>query len=207
MQFAMVPINLMKKKKAVYIDTGNWSSKAIEEARKYGEVIVAASSKDRNYTYIPAVGRLEQDADYVHVTSNNTIYGTKYTTFPDTGNVPLAADISSNIMSEPLDVAKFGLLYAGAQKNLGPAGITVVIIRKDLIGEPLPGTPTMLSYKIHADNKSLYNTPPCYAVYMVKLVLQWVKDLGGVKAMEEINRKKAGILYDYVDSSKLLKEL
>jgi phosphoserine aminotransferase len=205
LQFAMVPMNLMKLKKAVYVDTGNWSTKAIEEARKFGEVTVAASSKDKTYTYIPALGKLGDGTDYVHITSNNTIYGTRYTSFPDTGKTPLVADMSSNIMSEPADVPKFGLIYAGAQKNLGPAGVTLVIIRKDLVGDTLPGTPTMLSYKIHADNKSLYNTPPCYGVYIVELVLEWLKDLGGITAMAEINKKKAGILYDFLDSSKLFR--
>ncbi|HOV63446.1 MAG TPA: 3-phosphoserine/phosphohydroxythreonine transaminase [Spirochaetia bacterium] len=206
LQFAMVPMNLMLvHKKAVYVDTGNWATKALEEARKFGEVVVAASSKDRTYTYIPKLGKLGDGADYVHITTNNTIYGTRYTTFPDTGNTPLVADMSSNIMSEPMDVSKFGLIYAGAQKNLGPAGVTLVIIRKDLVGDTLPGTPTMLSYKIHADNKSLYNTPPCYGVYIVGLVLKWLKDLGGIPAMAEINKRKASILYDFLDSSRLFK--
>lgn len=203
-QFAMVPLNLFgKKKKAQYVETGAWSLKAEEEAALYGKVDIIASSKDKNFSYIPAVPALSGDADYVHLTSNNTIYGTRFTGYPETGSVPLVADMSSNIMSEPVDIKKFGLIYAGAQKNLGPAGVTLVIIRSDLAGDPLPCTPTMLKYRIHMESKSLYNTPPCYSIYMVKLVLEWVKELGGLSAMTAINTEKAGLLYDYLDNSSL----
>jgi phosphoserine aminotransferase len=205
-QFAMIPMNLFKThKKADYIDTGAWSDKAIKEAKIYGTVNVTASSKDKNYSYIPEIKTINSGIDYVHITTNNTIYGTKFTNIPDTGNIPLAADMSSNILSEKTDVTKFGLIYAGAQKNLGPSGVTVVIIREDLIGDTLPGTPTMLKYSVHAENTSLYNTPPCYSIYIMKLVLEWVKALGGIDAIEKINRDKAGMLYNYLDSSKIFK--
>ena len=204
-QFAMVPLNLYKNKKADYILTGAWADKAIKEAQKYGEVRVLASSKDKNFSYIPKVNTFNTDSDYVHITMNNTIYGTRYTWTPQTGNIPLVADMSSNILSEKVDVSKFGLIYAGAQKNLAPAGITLVIARKNLIDNCLDITPTMLQYKIHDENKSLYNTPPCFIIYILKLVLEWLKKEGGVKAMEEKNIKKASILYNFLDNSKLFK--
>ncbi|MCL2294894.1 MAG: 3-phosphoserine/phosphohydroxythreonine transaminase [Spirochaetes bacterium] len=202
-QFAMVPLNLFKNKKADYIHTGAWADKAIKDAQIFGEVRIVGSSKDKNFSYIPKVSAFNPDSDYVHITSNETITGTRYATLPQTGNLPLVADMSSNILSEQLDVSKFGLIYAGAQKNLGPSGVALVIMRKDLIGNCLPGTPTMLQYKIHDENKSLYNTPPCYSIYILKLVLEWVKAEGGVKAIEEKNIKKAGLLYDFLDNSKL----
>ncbi|MGQ9615354.1 MAG: 3-phosphoserine/phosphohydroxythreonine transaminase [Spirochaetota bacterium] len=208
LQFAMVPMNLLRKsKKADYVCTGSWAKKAIEEASRYGNIKVVASSEDRQFTYIPDIDpeKCTPDADYFHITTNNTIYGTKYTEIPDTGKVPLVADMSSNILSEVYDVKRFGLIYAGAQKNIGPAGLTVVIIREDLIGEPVDGTPKMLKYKIHAEHNSLYNTPPCYCIYMAKLNLQWLKDQGGVPEIEKINREKAHILYDFIDNSKLFR--
>lgn len=208
LQFAMIPLNLKKKGKAAYIDTGVWSDKAIKEAKKWLSVDVVASSKDKAYNYIPKVGKIEGDYDYVHVTSNNTIVGTAFKAFPDTGDIPLVCDASSNILSEPLDISKFGIIYAGAQKNLAPAGATLVIIREDLIRGPahkdgdLPADlATMLRYDTHANEGSMYNTPPCYTIYMMGLVLQWVKDLGGAQAIEKLNREKAAVLYDYLDSS------
>lgn len=202
-QFAMVPLNLMtKNKKADYIDTGNWSKKAIAEAKLYGTVKVPASSADKNYSYIPDLpASYSADADYVHITTNNTIYGTRFTAIPDTGTLPLIADASSNILSEPMDVSKFGIIYAGAQKNLGPAGVTVVIIRKDLIGDTLDCCPTMLKYATHEGKDSMYNTPPTYGIYIIKLVLEHVKKKGGVEGMHELNKKKSGMLYDFLDSS------
>ena len=176
-QFAMIPMNLKKNGKAAYINTGVWSKKAIAEAKKYLSVDVIASSDDKNFSYIPKVEKVTGDYDYVHITLNNTIMGTHYEYIPETGDIPLVADISSCILSEPLDVSKFGLLYAGAQKNLAPAGVTLVIIREDLIPEePIAGTPTMLGYKIHSDSDSMYNTPPCYTIYVMGKVLQWIKD-------------------------------
>ena len=204
-QFAMVPMNLFKNKKADYIITGTWADKAAVEASKYGEARRIASSKDKNYSYIPKVSKFNQDSDYVHITMNNTIYGTRYTWVPETGSIPLVADMSSNILSEKVDVSKYGLIYAGAQKNLAPAGVTLVIMRNDLIGESLDITPTMLQYKIHADNKSLYNTPPCFTIYILKLVLEWLKKEGGVPAMEAKNIEKASILYNFLDNSSLFK--
>lgn len=204
-QFAMVPLNLYKNKKSDYIVTGTWADKAAEEAAKYGESRRIASSKDKNYTYIPKVSSFNSDSDYVHITMNNTVYGTRFTWLPETGKIPLVADMSSNILSEKVDVSKFGLIYAGAQKNLAPAGITIVIMRKDLLGEALDITPTMLQYKIHADNKSLYNTPPCFTIYMLKLVLEWLKDGGGLSAIEALNIKKSSILYNFLDNSNLFK--
>ncbi len=207
-QFAMIPLNLMKKsKKADYVITGQWSKKAAQEAEKYGSVNKVASSADKTFSYIPEIdpATFDKDADYFHITLNNTIYGTRYTQLPDTGNVPLVADASSNILSEPIDITRFGLLYAGAQKNMGPAGVTVVIIREDLISGAIEGAPTMFDYKIHADNGSMYNTPPTYAIYICMLVFDWLKKLGGIEAMHEINQKKAKILYDYLDSSKLFR--
>ena len=207
-QFAMVPLNLYSdKKKADYVVTGQFAKKAMEEAKKFGDVNVVASSADKTFSYIPKLTKADfsDDADYVHITFNNTIFGTKYNYIPDTGNVPLVSDISSCILSEKLDVSKFGLLYAGAQKNIGPAGLTVAIVREDLMGSPLSITPTMLDYKVHADNDSMYNTPPTYSIYMCGLVLEWIKSLGGVSAIEKMNIEKAKILYDFLDESKLFK--
>jgi phosphoserine aminotransferase len=207
-QFAMVPLNLLGANgKADFINTGTWSKKAISEAKRYGKANVVATSEDRNFSYIPNVAKEKFDpaASYVHITSNNTIEGTKYTAFPETGSVPLVADMSSNVLSEAMDVTKFGLIYAGAQKNIGPAGVTVVIIREDLIGKALPITPTMLNYETHAKEKSLYNTPPTYGIYIAKLVFEWMLDRGGVAAMEEVNRDKAKILYDFLDNSSIFK--
>ena len=208
-QFAAVPMNLMtKSRKADYVLSGQFSTKAYKEAARYGDCKVVASSKDDNFSHIPALDPQEfrPDADYFHICLNNTIYGTKWNTLPETGNVPLIADISSCILSEPIDVSRFGLLYAGAQKNMGPAGLTVVIIREDLIGRAKDFTPTMFNYQTHADNDSMFNTPPCYAIYICKLVLDWIKnDIGGLEKMKELNEKKAKILYDFLDSSKLFK--
>jgi phosphoserine aminotransferase len=205
-QFAMVPMNLLRgKQDADYIYTGQWSQKAIKEAKKYCSVNVAASSEDANFTYAPKQHdwKLNPSAAYVHYTPNETIGGVEFNWIPDLtdSNIPLVADMSSTILSRPLDVAKFGLIYAGAQKNIGPAGLTVVIIRKDLMGRTLPGTPTMYDYKIHADNHSMYNTPPTYALYITGLVLTWLKKLGGLTAIERINITKANLLYELLDSS------
>ncbi|MBM7572960.1 3-phosphoserine/phosphohydroxythreonine transaminase [Aquibacillus albus] len=205
-QFSMVPMNLLvKSKKADFVNTGSWSKKAISEAKKFGDVRVIASSEDENFTYIPKVdqGMINPEADYVHITTNNTIEGTAFSEIPDTGDVPLVADMSSNILSEQIDVSKFGLIYAGAQKNIGPAGLTVVIIREDLIGQASETCPAMLNYKTFSDSGSLYNTPPTFSIYMAKLVFEWINDLGGLKEMERINREKAQILYDYIEASDL----
>ena len=208
-QFAMVPLNLMNGSgSADYVITGQWASKAQKEAARYGDARIVASSKDKTFTYIPELdpSTFNPEADYFHICMNNTIYGTRYTALPETGKVPLVADVSSCILSEPIDVSRFGLLYAGAQKNMGPAGLTVVIIRKDLIGDPREGTPTMFTYKIHAENGSMYNTPPTYAIYICKLVLEWIKnDIGGLEAMKVLNEKKASLLYDFLDSSSLFR--
>ncbi len=207
-QFAMVPLNLFRKnRKAGYLHTGAWSRKAIAEAKRYGTVQVLASSEEDRFTRIPELGgfRFDPEMDYVHLTSNNTIYGTRYRYFPDTGSVPLAADMSSDILSREIDVSRFGLIYAGAQKNAGPAGVTLVIIREDLIGHALPETPTMLDYKTAAKARSLYNTPPCYAIYIAGLVFGWLLDQGGLAAMEERNGRKAALLYDFLDASSLFK--
>jgi phosphoserine aminotransferase len=207
-QFSMIPMNLLRKSgEADYVDTGMWSTKAIQEAKRYGEIHVVASSKDENYNYIPELKQtsFHRNADYFHITTNNTIYGTRYTTLPETGEVPLVADMSSNILSEVLDVSKFGLIYAGAQKNMGPAGVVLVIIREDLIGNAMEITPTMFQYKIHADHDSMYNTPPTYGIYMCNLVFEWLESLGGIQAMQKINEEKARVLYDYLDNSKLFK--
>jgi len=202
-QFAMVPINLMtKNKKADYFNTGSFSKKAIAEAKMIGEVNIVASSEDKKYSYIPEEYTLSPDADYVHITSNNTIEGTRFTKFPETGDIPLVADMSSGILSEEIDVTKFGLIYAGAQKNLGPAGVTIVVIRNDLLGKHAENTPTMFRYETHAKEKSLYNTPPCYSIYMVGLVLEWLDEMGGVKVIEKINKEKAELLYNFLDESK-----
>ncbi len=201
-QFAMIPLNLFgKNKKADYIVTGAWSKKAAEEAAKYGTANIIASSEDKNFTYIPKTDSFSKDADYVHITMNNTIYGTRYTWIPETGDIPLVADMSSNIMSEKIDVTKFAVIYAGAQKNLAPSGVTLAIVRNDLLGKHMDITPTMLQYKIHADKGSLYNTPPCWTIYILKLVLEWAKQLGGVEVLEKNNIKKADLLYNFLDSS------
>ena len=203
-QFSMVPLNLLGKKTvADYVDTGIWSQKAIAEAARYCNVNVVASSADKNYTYAPAQSawQLSRDAAFVHYTSNETIGGVEIFWTPDTGDVPLVADMSSHILSRPVDVSKYGIIYAGAQKNIGPAGLTIVIVRDDLIGQALPGTPTMFDYKIHADNDSMYNTPPTYAIYIAGLVFKWLKAKGGLAAMEQANIAKASLLYDYLDQS------
>ena len=207
-QFAMVPLNLMNKNnKADFIITGQWANKAYKEAARYGNARAVASSAEKTYSYIPktAAADFDPQADYVHICMNNTIYGTKFHTLPDVGDIPLVADISSCILSEPIDVSKFGVLYAGAQKNVAPAGVTIVIIRKDLIGNAMDITPTMLNYQTHADNGSMFNTPPCYCIYIAGLVFKWIKKLGGLEEMKKINEKKAKILYDFLDSSKLFK--
>lgn len=208
-QFAMVPMNLMTGSgKADFVITGQWAKKAHQEAARYGEANIVASSADKTFSYIPKLdpASFTKDADYFHICWNNTIYGTRFNEIPETGNVPLVADMSSCILSEPVDVSKFGVIYAGAQKNMGPAGLTVVIIREDLIGKAMDVTPTMFNYQIHADNDSLYNTPPTYAIYICKLVLEWIKnEIGGLQKMKERNEKKAKILYDFLDSSKMFK--
>ena len=206
-QFAMIPMNLMTGSgKADYVVTGQWAKKAYKEAARYGNARVVASSEDKTFSYIPKLdpASFDPEADYFYICMNNTIYGTVYHTLPGTGKVPLVADASSCILSKPIDVSKFGILYAGAQKNMGPAGVTVVMIREDLIGHAMDITPTMFNYQIHADNGSMYNTPPCYAIYMLKLVLEWIKnDIGGLENMQAINEKKAALLYDFLDQSKL----
>lgn len=206
-QFAMIPLNLMNNSgKADYVLTGQWATKAYQEGCHYGDARAVASSKDKTFSYIPKLdpATFTKDADYFHICMNNTIYGTKYHTLPETGNVPLVADISSCILSEPIDVSKFGMLYGGAQKNMAPAGLTVAIIREDLIGHARDITPVMLDYKTHADAGSMYNTPPCYTIYICKLVLEWIKnEIGGLENMKKRNELKAGILYDFLDQSKL----
>lgn len=204
-QFAMVPMNLMKKKKIDIVHTGAWTKKAIPEAKRFGEVNIVASSEDKNFTYMPTLdeSRFTPDADYFHITTNNTIYGTRYTKIPDTGNVDLVADMSSNILSEVYDVSRFGLIFAGAQKNMGPAGVTVVIIREDLIGNAGDDVPTMLNYKTHADKGSMFNTPPTFPIYMCGLVFDWIKSMGGVPGIQKVNEEKAGLLYEFLDESKL----
>lgn len=201
-QFAAVPLNLLgESNKADYIVSGQFSNKAYQEAQKFGDIKLVASSKEANFTYVPHVTAddIREDASYLHICFNNTIYGTKYNYIPDV-KVPLVADMSSCILSEPVDVSKFGVIYAGAQKNIGPAGLTVVIVREDLLGNEKAITPTMLSYKVQAENGSMYNTPPCYSIYMAKLVFEWIKDLGGLEAMKKKNEEKAAVLYDYLDS-------
>ena len=205
-QFAAVPLNLMNKNgKADYIVSGQFSKKAAEEAAKFGEVNIIASSKDRNFAYIPKVKSFSPDADYVHICYNNTIFGTCYDYIPDTGDIPLVADMSSGILSRPVDVSKFGLIYAGAQKNMGPSGLTVVIVREDLLGNARENIPVMLNYTVQAENGSMYNTPPCYSIYVAGLVFKWLLATGGLEEREKINVKKASILYDYLDNSKLFK--
>ena len=208
LQFSMVPLNLAAgeigtpKKKASYIETGIWAQKAAEEAAKYIEVVIKASSKDRSFSYIPPGAEAEADDAYCHITLNNTIVGTRWPYLPKTGSVPLVADVSSSILSEPMDVSQFGILYAGAQKNMGPAGTTVVIIREDLIGHAPSWTPALLRYDIHAAEGSMYNTPPCYGIYVIGLILDWIKEQGGVDAVAKINQEKAGLLYSYLEGSK-----
>ena len=207
-QFAMIPMNLMKNKVADYIVTGQWAKKAYQEAQIYGKANKIASSEDETFSYIPDCSDLpvSEDADYVYICENNTIYGTKFKTLPDTKGKPLVADVSSCFLSEPVDVTKYGVIYGGVQKNIGPAGVVIVIIREDLITEEvLPGTPTMLRYKIHADNASLYNTPPAYGIYICGKVFKWLKRQGGLEAMKEYNEKKAKILYDFLDESKMFR--
>ena len=202
---AIVPMNLLRGKSSIdFINTGEWSKKSIKEAKKYAAVNVAASSEANNFTAIPdrATWKLDPNAAYVHICSNETIGGVQYHFTPDTGNVPLVADMSSDILSRPIDVSKYGLIYAGAQKNMGPSGVTVVIVREDLIGHALPVTPSAFDYKQQAENDSMYNTPPTYAIYIAGLVLQWLKKNGGLTAMEAQNRKKAAVLYDYLETTK-----
>ncbi len=208
LQFAMVPLNLMRSKKADYILTGSWAVKAAREASRYGDVRILASSEDRNWCYIPDLTGLviRPDADYVYICENNTIYGTRYTNLPDTQGKTLVSDMSSCLLSEPLDISRYGVIFAGAQKNIGPAGVTLVIIHEDLIpNEVLPGTPTMLSYNTHAVHNSLFNTPPCLAIYMCGLVFKWLLAQGGLETMQKLNQRKAGYLYDYLDQSRLFK--
>ena len=207
-QFAMIPMNLMKNKVADYIVTGQWAKKAYQEAAKYGKVNKIASSEDKTFSYILDCSDLpiSEDADYVYICENNTIYGTKFKELPNTKGKTLVADVSSCFLSEPVDVSKYGIIYGGVQKNIGPAGVVIVIIREDLITEDvLPGTPTMLTYKTHADEDSLYNTPPAYGIYICGKVFQWLKEMGGLEAMKERNERKAKILYDFLDQSKLFK--
>lgn len=206
LQFAMIPMNLMvAHKRAAFMNTGAWSDKAIKEAKKFGEALVVASSKESTFNHIPEIPAVPENIDYFYICANNTIYGTKFSEFPQTGSVPLIADFSSCIMSEKVDVAKFGLIFAGAQKNLGPAGVCLVIIRDDLVGKAPETTPTMMNYQTHVDNGSMFNTPPTYAIYIMGLVFQWLKKNGGIDAIEKVNREKAKILYDFLDSSSLFK--
>ncbi len=202
-QFASVPLNLLgDKKRADYVVSGQFSKKAYQEAKKYGDMAVIASGADNNFTIVPQVKKedIREDAAYLHICFNNTIYGTKFPYIPETGDIPLVADLSSCICSEPVDVSKFGVIYAGAQKNLAPAGLTIAIVREDLMGNALPFCPAMLDYKLMADNDSMYNTPPCWCIYMAKLVFEWILDLGGLEVMKKMNEEKAAVLYDYLDS-------
>ncbi len=204
LQFAAIPLNLMNKnKKADYVLSGQFSTKSYKEAAKYGEAKAIASSKDENFSYIPKITKddVSPDADYVHICFNNTIYGTKFPYIPDTGDVPLVADVSSCFLSEPLDISKFGMIYGGAQKNVAPAGLTIVIIREDLIGGAREETPSITDYQAVSDNDSMYNTPPCWNIYMCKLMLEWIKTNGGLEKMKERNEKKAKLLYDMIDST------
>lgn len=208
LQFAMVPLNLLRNsKKADYVLTGTWAKKAYKEACKYGDIRVIASSEDDKFTWVPKITKedVREDADYAYITTNNTIYGTKYNYIPETGNVPLVADMSSNILSEEIDVSRFGMIWAGAQKNVGPAGVTIVIVREDLIGFAGAEVPTYLDYKIHADNGSMYNTPPCFSIYVAGEVFKYLKSIGGSAGMERRNREKAQMLYDFIDSSRLFR--
>ncbi len=208
LQFAMIPMNLMLGGKADYIVSGSWSKKAYKEACIFGDAKCVASSEDENFSYVPDVDSLQfrDDADYVYICQNETIYGTLYHKLPKTGNVPLVADVSSCFLSEPINVDDYGLIYGGVQKNIGPAGVVIVIVRKDLVKEEwLPNTPTMMRYKTHVDAKSLYNTPPAYGIYICGKVFKWIKAQGGLEALKERNERKAGLLYDYLDSSELFK--
>ena len=207
-QFAMIPMNLMKNGVADYIITGVWAKKAWQEAQKYGKANAIASSADKGFSYIPDCSDLpiSEDADYVYICENNTIYGTKFKQLPNTKGKTLVADVSSCFLSEPVDVSKYGMIYGGVQKNIGPAGVVIAIIREDLITpDVLPGTPTMLQYQIHADNGSMYNTPPAYGIYICGKVFKWLKKMGGLEAMQALNEKKAKVLYDFLDSSKMFK--
>lgn len=207
-QFAMIPMNFMHHKKAVYIITGQWAKKAWKEAQIYGDAIAVVSSEDKTFSYIPDCSDLDipADADYVYICENNTIYGTKFKTLPNTKGHDLIADVSSCFLSEPMDIDKYAMFYGGVQKNVGPAGVTICAIREDLITDDvMPGTPTMLKYKTHADKASMYNTPPCYNIYICGKVFKWIKSMGGLTAMKELNEKKAKILYDFLDSSRLFK--
>ena len=208
LQFSMIPINLLRNsKKADYIVTGTWAKKAAKEAEKFGDIKIVASSEDTTFSYIPKVDKSQfrPDADYVHITYNNTIYGTHYGYVPDTGDVPLVADMSSCILSEEIDVTKFGMIYAGAQKNVAPAGVTIVIIREDLLGHAPADTPVYLDYKIHTDNGSMYNTPPCFTIYVAGEVFKHILKNGGIKPLHDVDVKKAEMLYDFIDGSKLYK--
>lgn len=208
LQFDMIPLNLFSKsKKCDLVHTGTWTKKAIQAAKKFGSVNIIASSEDKKFTYIPKLdpASFSGDADYFYICTNNTIEGTCFKVFPDTGDVPLVADMSSDILSKRIDVSKFGIIFAGAQKNIGPAGVTLVILRKDLAGHAQDITPAMLDYKVHADNNSMYNTPPTYGIYMAGLVFEWLKALGGLSAIEEKNNTKAALLYDFIDNSSLFK--
>ena len=208
LQFSMVPLNLLRKsKKADYINTGEWSKKAIKEARKFGDIKIVASSEAETFNHIPEFddSMVREDADYVYYVSNNTIYGTEFLEVPNVGEHVLVSDMSSDILSRPVDVAKFGLIYAGAQKNMGIAGLTVVIIRDDLIGFADSSVPQMLDYKVHADNESMLNTPATYNIYIAGLMFEWIKKMGGLKVMQELNEKKAALIYDYLDKSDFFK--
>ncbi len=207
-QFTMVPMNLgNKNKKADYVITGQWAKKAYGEGKRFLTAREVASSADKTFSYIPALTKdmFDPEADFVHICMNNTIYGTRYVDIPDTGNVPLVGDISSMILSQKIDVSRFGLLYAGAQKNVAPAGLTIAIIREDLLGNAMDTTPTMFNYVTHSENGSMFNTPPCYNIYICKLVLEWIRDMGGISVMQEINEEKAKLFYDYLDSSSLFR--
>ncbi len=203
-QFSAVPLNLMKTGRADYVDSGNFAHLAAEEAKRYGEVRIAGSSRAENYTFVPEAD-VSPEADYVHITTNNTIYGTRFTALPDTKGVPLVADMSSNILSEPYDVSRFGVVYAGAQKNIGPAGLCVLIVREDLLGRAHPLCPKLLNWQVEAEANSMYNTPNTFAIYVAKLGFEWLRSLGGVEAIEKINVEKAALLYDYLDDSRLFK--
>ncbi|MDR0569844.1 MAG: 3-phosphoserine/phosphohydroxythreonine transaminase [Clostridiales Family XIII bacterium] len=206
LQFSMIPMNLLRNsRKADYVVTGTWAEKAAQEASKFGDVAITASSKDKLFTYVPKVSRADfrPDADYAYITMNNTIYGSRYSYVPDTGDVPLVCDWSSGILSEGIDVSRFGLIYAGAQKNIAPAGVTIVIIREDLVGHAPKGTPVYMDYRTHADNGSMYNTPPAFTIYVAGEVFKHLKAMGGVAAQERFNREKAGKLYGYIDGSRL----
>lgn len=208
-QFSAVPLNLMRRGQADYVDTGSWSAKAITEARRYGQVRVIASSQEDQYRHIPTLTReaLDPEADYLHITTNNTIFGTTFPTLPDSGEVPLVADMSSDILSVPYPVEKFGVIYAGAQKNIGPAGLTIVIVRRDLLGHAHALCPKLLDYQTHANKGSLFNTPPTFAVYLAELVFAWLEEQGGIAAMAEHNRAKAALLYQYLDQSTLFQPI